>query len=279
MDAEIKELSGKTAVVTGGGSGIGRALAAELVAHGMRVVVADIDGERLAEAERDLGVVGVRCDVGDLSSVEALSDTVRRDVGPVDLLCNNAGIGNLRHVVETTAHEWERVLAVNLWGVVHGLLAFLPDMVGRGTGHVVNTASLAGLYAFPGIGPYTASKYAVVGISETLRLELEGTGVGVSVLCPGIVRTNIFTQSAFLASNLGGPSRSPELRDRQRAVAAHAAEHGMDPRRVASEVVAAILRNDFWILTHYGEMSPLEKRCHELLELARGGRGSEHLQE
>ncbi|HEX9258203.1 MAG TPA: SDR family NAD(P)-dependent oxidoreductase [Acidimicrobiales bacterium] len=263
----MRDLGGKTAVVTGGASGIGRAMAERFRDAGMRVAIADVEKTTLDATAAELGVLGVRCDVSDAGSVGAMRDEVLAAFGAVHLLCNNAGVGGGGAIVDTTLNDWRWVLGVNLWGVVHGLDAFLPGMVAQGEGHVVNTASMAGLVAWPGIGPYNASKFAVVAISETLRAELEGTGVGVSVLCPGFVRTNIFTSQR---------NRPAELRNDEPKVAARTANadivdtvsrEGIAPQQVAADVHDAVVGDRFWILTHPHMVDAYAERSAEILEL------------
>jgi NAD(P)-dependent dehydrogenase (short-subunit alcohol dehydrogenase family) len=178
---------GRTALVTGGASGIGRALAGALTRSGARVVVADIDGEAVARTAADLGIGGRQLDVSDEAAFRALVD----DVGDIDLLFNNAGISMGGPTHEFTGAHWRRIIDVNLLGVVNGLLAVYPRMVARGSGHIVNTASGVGLLAPPFVTPYAATKHAVVGLSVGLRPEAALHGVKVSVICPGAVETPI----------------------------------------------------------------------------------------
>ena len=195
----MKDLSGKVAVVTGGASGIGRALAERFVAEGMRLVLADIEEKALAGAAEELGAAGatvvpVVTDVSKEASVMALADRAYAELGAVHVLCNNAGVATGGLSWELTEADWQWTLGVNLWGVIHGVRAFVPRMIAGGDdGHVVNTASMAGLLSAPFMGPYNASKFAVVTISEVLHHELAMTGakVKVSVLCPGFVATQI----------------------------------------------------------------------------------------
>ncbi|MGH7308636.1 MAG: SDR family NAD(P)-dependent oxidoreductase, partial [Candidatus Rokuibacteriota bacterium] len=192
-------LSGRVGVVTGGGSGIGRALAEALAREGMRLVVADVDESGMAATVAAIRAGGgeaiaVRTDVSDLEQVRALADRAWAAFGGVHVLCNNAGVAVWGGLETATQRDWQWVLGVNLWGVIHGLLAFLPRMIDQGQGgHVVNTASMAGLIASQGLGVYNTSKYAVVGLSETLAKDLRPYGIGVSVLCPMGVATGIQT--------------------------------------------------------------------------------------
>ena len=191
------ELRNRVAVVTGGVGGIGRALAERFLAEGMSVVLADIEREPLEQVAGELDgdrVLAVPTDVTDAASVEALRDAALERFGAVHVICNNAGVGGLGHTTwDSPIEAWEWVLGVNLWGVLHGIRTFVPLLVEQDEGRVVNTASLAGLRALPGFGPYAVSKHAVVALSEGMHLELElqGSQVRVHVLCPGFLKTRI----------------------------------------------------------------------------------------
>ena len=194
----MEDLQGKVAVITGGASGIGRAVADRAVAEGMKIVLADIEQGPLEAAVDDLTgngaeALGVVTDVSDAASVRALRDRALDRFGAVHLVHNNAGIGLGGPIWEVSEADWRWILGVNLWGVVHGVAAFTPLLIEQGEGHIVNTASIAGLIAAPFLGPYNATKQAVVAISETLYKDLQTVGapVGVSVLCPGFVQTRI----------------------------------------------------------------------------------------
>jgi NAD(P)-dependent dehydrogenase (short-subunit alcohol dehydrogenase family) len=254
----MDDLAGKAAVVTGAASGIGYALAEALGHEGMRVVMADVEEQPLTEAAAKVrsvtgsDVLGVPTDVSVAASVDDLAVQAIEAYGPVALLCNNAGVAGGGLVWDTPLSEWEWVLGVNLWGVVHGLHTFLPAMVAQGEGHIVNTASMAGLLASPGMAPYCASKHAVVAISEALyrELELAGSPLGVSVLCPGFVNTRIVDADRNWPSRLGPVPEQGEVATmvdqffRQQILA------GMPPATVAEHVVAAIKQRRFWVLTH-----------------------------
>jgi NAD(P)-dependent dehydrogenase (short-subunit alcohol dehydrogenase family) len=195
----MDELDGKVAVVTGAASGIGLALAERFAAEGMRVVMSDVDAARLEQAAASIDgeVEHLRADVSRREDVEALAARATERFGAVHVLCNNAGVTRPGRGWEFTREQWEWVLGVNLWGVVHGVNAFVPAMIDRGEpAHVVNTASLSGLLAWPQLSLYATTKAAVVGFSESLALDLraEGAPIGVSVLCPGPTRTS-FRQS------------------------------------------------------------------------------------
>jgi len=247
----MKELRDRVAVVTGAGSGIGRALAARFAAEGMHVVLADVDEAHARETEALLAARGgrtlvVQTDVQRAAAVEALAARTLAAFGAVHVLCNNAGIAGVgRPVWEQPLESWEQVLGINLWGVIHGIRTFVPIMLKQGTeGHIVNTASMAGLLSLPLLSPYHATKHAVVTISESLHMELAMTGAPVraSVLCPGFVRTNIG------AASLRDP-RSEAEAAMQEAFRRLIAE-GLDPAIVAERVVEAIRAEQFWIFSH-----------------------------
>ena len=193
----MTRFAGTVSIVTGGASGIGLALGKALVAQGGVVVLADIDGEGAAQQAAALGdkAQGVALDVTDAAAVAAVVAAAREQHGKLDLMFNNAGIGVLGELRDMTLGDWERVLKVNVMGVVHGVQAAYPLMIEQGHGHIVNTASLAGLCPAPGLGAYSASKHAVVGLSRTLRAEARDLGVKVSAACPGIVQTPILERS------------------------------------------------------------------------------------
>jgi NAD(P)-dependent dehydrogenase (short-subunit alcohol dehydrogenase family) len=256
----VDSFKDKVAVVTGGGSGIGRALTLALAREGARVVVADIDEaamEGVVCEARGHGVeaLPVRTDVSDLAQVQALADRAWQAFGAVHVLCNNAGVAMWGALDKATHRDWQWVLAVNLWGVIHGIEAFLPRMIAGGqTGHIVNTASMAGLIASQGLGVYNTSKYAVVGLSETLAKDLKSHGIGVSVLCPMGVETRIReserSRPVALRNAPGGASEpAVELIGRYLA-----------PDAVADMVLDAIRRNELYVITHDEGLEPLRRR-------------------
>jgi NAD(P)-dependent dehydrogenase (short-subunit alcohol dehydrogenase family) len=249
------EVTDKTAVITGGASGIGLATATTLAASGARLVLGDIEAEPLEAAVTALradgaSVVGVRCDVARLHDVERLRDAALDEFGAVHVVFNNAGVGG-GPTIGSPIELWRWVSSVNLDGVVHGIHAFLPLLLDQDEGHIVNTASLAGLGGVPGMGPYCATKFAVVGLSESLfyDLALRGSNVGVSVLCPGFVRTRIAESARNMPDELRALARSDDHGAVEAAAAAVVAA-GIDPAIVADHVVGAIERNEFWVLPH-----------------------------
>jgi NAD(P)-dependent dehydrogenase (short-subunit alcohol dehydrogenase family) len=252
MDRVEGTMDGKVVVVTGAASGIGRALARRFLADGARVAVADIDKDALAAAAVELAgehhdgderVLAVPTDVGRADEVEALAEATVERFGAVHVVCNNAGIGVSGWAWEVPADRWRAIVDVNLLGVAHGVRAFVPRMIEQGEGHVVNTASAAGLVTGPGMAPYYATKHGVVALSEALYfdLQLSGAPVGVSVVCPEWVRTDIFTHGGEAASPAGAYFR--DLIVGQVAT-------GLDPANVADAVAEAIRTGRFWVLTH-----------------------------
>ena len=259
----MKDLTDRVAVVTGGASGIGRGMAERFAASSMRVVVADVEEPPLHETVQSIRAdggeaTGVVCDVSSWSSVEALRDACTDAYGPADVLCNNAGVAGQGAVAEASLKTWEWCLGVNLWGVIHGCRAFLPAMIERGSGHVVNTASVLGHLSSPGVGPYNVSKYGVVALSETLHLEMQaaGIGVGVTCLCPGLVSTNILDSARNrperLLDDAGPGSLGAFSRDDKSEILAavrEAYQYAMDPSVVGDMVVDAIAGEQFWLFT------------------------------
>jgi NAD(P)-dependent dehydrogenase (short-subunit alcohol dehydrogenase family) len=269
----ITNLRGKVAVVTGGASGIGRGIATQLLAEGIKVVIADIEEDALKAAASDLGVLGVRTDVSDLGSVQALARTVTEELGTVHVVCNNAGIGGSVKISDLALSDWRWSMNVNLWGVIHGVQVFLPILAANEDGgHIVNTSSASGLFSRPGLGAYTVTKFGVVGLSEVLAAELaeEGSKVGVSVLCPGFVRSNLGTSTrnrpdAFADGRLGEPDATARASANLRAAAA--AAHSIEPEEAGALVVGSIKRGDLYIITD-PEMLPLVQERHRAIEEA-----------
>jgi NAD(P)-dependent dehydrogenase (short-subunit alcohol dehydrogenase family) len=258
----VKELRGRVAVVTGGASGIGLALAQRFVAEGAKVVVGDIEKGALDDAVSELTssggeVLGVVTDVTDPAQMQVLADATIDRFGVVDVFCNNAGVGGGGISWEASLGTWEWVLGVNLWGVIHGVRTFVPLLLQRPEGHIVNTASVAGLVAAPFMGAYNASKHAVVAISETLHHELGmmGPHVKVSVLCPGWVNTRIGEADRNRPAHLADPSApdQDEGAAPMREMLQQMLSDGMPPEVVAGKVLDAIRADRFWILTHDDE--------------------------
>ena len=233
--------SGTVVAITGAASGIGRATARRFAALGATVALADLDSNGLAAVARDLPgapsqVSAARVDVGDRQAVHDWAARLRADIGWIDVLVNNAGVGLVGTVAETPHADWEWAVRTNYWGVVHGIEAFLPAMQARRTGHIVNVASANGLFAFPYGGVYASTKFAVVGLSEALRAEAAAHGVGVSVVCPGLTRT------AILRNGRIGVHGSPAEKLLSRFIALFE-RRGVDPDVIAHAVTAAVIRN------------------------------------
>jgi NAD(P)-dependent dehydrogenase (short-subunit alcohol dehydrogenase family) len=241
----MQDLQGKVAVITGAGSGIGEGIAHAAASAGMKVVVADID---LAAAQRVASAIGAsahacKVDVSSLASVEALRDAALQQFGGVHLVCNNAGVWIGALMAEADLKDWQYLINVNLYGVIHGVKAFLPLLLRQGEGHIVNTASMGGLISGPPEGLYTTTKFAVVGLSEALLMEVADKGVGVSVLCPGLVNTNLITQSfavrpAALDPGIDHQQPAPDVAS------------GISPRLVGDQVIDAVREGGFYIITH-----------------------------
>ena len=268
----MEHLQGKVAVITGGASGIGKAVAAKAAAEGMKVVIGDIEEGALKEAERDLAadrtdVLAVVTDVSDAASVRALRDRALDRFGAVHLVHNTAGVGTGGPVWEVPEADWRWILGVNLWGVVHGIATFMPLLIEQGEGHVVNTASIAGLTTAPFLGPYNATKQAVVAISETLYKDLQIAGIagiGVSVLCPGFVQTRI----AESDRNRPGwaPDRDVEGAPEMRAAIQAMVDSGIPTAAVADRVLDAVRTDTFYILTHPELNEAVRTRFDDIVE-------------
>lgn len=257
----MDELRGKVAVVTGAASGIGFALCERFAAEGMRVVMADVGPVALeaAAARLDADVLAVPTDVTSWDEVDALEARVAERFGAVHVLCNNAGVQLPGTAWEFTRREWEWVLGVNLGGVVHGIRSFVPGMIAHGEpAHVVNTASIGGLVAFPALAPYTAAKYAVVGLSECLQHDLRAADaqVGVSVLCPGPTLSSLRENSTLLRPGGEDGREVPLVTALPRTPAAD----------IAAQVVDAIRAKRFWVLTHPAYNETIRERCRGIVE-------------
>jgi NAD(P)-dependent dehydrogenase (short-subunit alcohol dehydrogenase family) len=272
----MKEFKGKVAVITGAASGIGRGIAERCVNEGMKAVLADIDDGGLAKAETELKtlggtVLGVRTDVSKRADVELLARRTLDAFGHVHLLFNNAGVGAGGSAWEATWNDWEWVVGVNLWGVIHGVKVFTPLMLAQNLEcHIVNTASAAGLIVGGGSAPYAVTKHAVVALSESLYLTLQKRTalVKVSVLCPGLVRTDIANAERHRPAGLKNEpvEMTPEMRAGLNLFKA-AIEAAMPPLQVADMVFDAVKNERFYILTHPEWLEVIQMRTDRLLHL------------
>jgi NAD(P)-dependent dehydrogenase (short-subunit alcohol dehydrogenase family) len=275
----MESLAGKVAVVTGAASGIGLALARRFAADGMRVVMADIEAVSLEQAAATLAADGVDVctaitDTSVEADVEALAERTLDRFGAVHVVCNNAGVGSRGLTIgDLPRRDFEWVLGVNLWGVIHGIRAFLPHLRAAGEGHIVNTASVSGLYHHPRMGPYNASKAAVIALSETLKFELdaERSPIGVSVLCPSWVRTNISTAVRNLPERLHyelTPEQAAEMAEYKARRKRQLTEEAIDADDVAAQVGDAIVANRFYVITHPESVQNMRDRFTRILEAA-----------
>jgi NAD(P)-dependent dehydrogenase (short-subunit alcohol dehydrogenase family) len=259
----MRDLAGKTAFVTGGASGIGLALGYAFAESGMRVMLADIEEKPLQQAVAGFNdnlpeVRGVVCDVRDYAAVERAAQATVEAFGKVHVVCNNAGVGGTTGAENISQQDWRWVIDINLMGVVHGVKAFLPLLRSHSEGgHIVNTASMSGFLPGMGFGAYTATKFAVVGISEALAIELESQGIGVSILCPGWVATHITESRRNWPKDYGEPPpQGPMIEQIAKLV-----RNGMASSDVAALVVKAVQANELYIFTHPDMRPPLERRA------------------
>lgn len=269
----MKDLRDKVAVITGGASGIGFSLAQQALARGMRVVIADIEATALAQASAQLKgpLLSVCTDVSSSESVTGLARKTFAHFGGVHLLFNNAGVATGGPLWNASVADWEWVLGVNLWGVIHGIRAFVPHLIAQDEGHIVNTASVAGLMSVPDTSTYTVSKHAVVALSEVLHGDLRnaGSNVGVSVLCPSFVNTRIHAsernrQDEFAVAKSAQPLAGQEV---AREMTAEFFSTAMAPDQVAEQVFEAISERRFYILTHpQGSKKQVEQRLGDILQ-------------
>ena len=259
----MKDVAGKTAFITGGASGLGLAMAHSFCAAGMRVAIADIEQAALEKAEAELRpsnaeVLALQLDVTDRAAMAQAADSMEQAFGKVHVLCNNAGVAVNGAVHEMSYPDWDWVVGVNLQGVINTVQTFLGRIKAHGEGgHIVNTASVAGIAPHPGLSVYTTTKYAVVGLSEAMRLDLAGQGIGVSVLCPGMVNTNIFDSGRNRPAALQGERDTAaialdEVAEHEGAAALieELRRNALAPTAVGDMVLHAIREDEFYVLTH-----------------------------
>jgi len=272
----MKDLNGKVAVITGGASGLGKAFAEKFGSAGMKLALADVEVPVLEETVANLrstgiDAIGIPCDVSNADSVKNFSDSVFSEFGGAHLLCLNAGVAATGPIVESSLEEWKWVLGVNLYGIIHGLDAFLPQLIQQDEGHVVMTASIAGHTSFANMASYNASKHATVTIAETLFAEMKEakSDVGVSCLCPGFVSTNIFTSDRNkpeeVQTVLVEPPSEEEVIQREAALEWLRA-NALQPGFVADLVHEAVVEKKFWIFTEESHTHAVKARHSEIQE-------------
>jgi NAD(P)-dependent dehydrogenase (short-subunit alcohol dehydrogenase family) len=247
----VREVEGKVAFITGGASGVGLGMARAFLAAGMRVAIADIRADHLEEATAELGgdVLALPLDVTDRAAFARAADETERALGNVHVLCNNAGINLFNDIADATYQDWDWVLGVNLGGVVNGVVTFVPRIKAHGErGHVVNTASMAAFVAGPGAGIYTTAKFAVHGLSDALRWSLLPHGIGVSMVCPGLVKSKIYESDVTRPAELSTDTTPADQEFMRILPGLH--EAGMDPVEIGEKVLRAIRTNEFYVFPH-----------------------------
>lgn len=271
----MKNLKGRVAVVTGGSSGLGRSMALQFAREGMQVAIADIEQQGLDTVVAELEMlgaraIGVRTDVSKASEVEALAVRVVAEFGGVHVVCNNAGISPLGPAWENSLADWQWILGVNLWGVIHGVRAFTPLLLAQDEGHIVNTASVAGLINPPGSAMYNVTKHAVVALTETLHHDLgeRGSKVGCSVLCPAYVPTGIAdperSRPVDLANPVAQKSAAQAAKEEMLRKAVRSGRLSADD--IGAAVVEAVKQDRFYILTHPRINGAIRARMEDILE-------------
>jgi NAD(P)-dependent dehydrogenase (short-subunit alcohol dehydrogenase family) len=257
------QLEGQVAVITGGASGIGKCTALAMARRGTGVVLADVNDRRLEETGAQIEALGgrvltVHCDVAKEANVQHLAQVARMEMGQVDILMNNAGVVLRGALEQISLADWEWSFGINVLGVVHGIRAFLPEMIARGSGHIINTASIAGLVALTGEGaPYIAAKFAVVGLSEALALYARPQGIGVSVLCPGSVETNLHETERVVGM-------SPESEEAEAARSEVFHNLLMTPEQIGEFVIDAVRHNRFFILPDAQQHAVILTRAQDM---------------
>jgi NAD(P)-dependent dehydrogenase (short-subunit alcohol dehydrogenase family) len=269
----MRDFTGKTAFITGGASGIGLGFAEVFAEAGMNIALADIEEAALAGAvdhlkARGAQVIGLECDVADRGSMERAAQRAFAAFGKVHLLCNNAGVSRNGPIWEIADTDWEWVISVNLMGMIHGLQAFIPHMKAHGEpSHVVSTSSMAGMRQSIAGGPYTATKYAIVGLSEALANDLKGSNIGVSVFCPNNIRTRMPTSGRNRPARFGGAidmKADPHAAEHA-AIMGPRASQGMDPVEAARRVKWGIENDRLFIFSHAEEKPIIEDRFRRIL--------------
>jgi NAD(P)-dependent dehydrogenase (short-subunit alcohol dehydrogenase family) len=266
----MKELKRRVAAVTGAASGLGRAMALAFAGEGMHVALADVadTSEVFAQVEaRGVSALSMKVDVSRAEEVDAFAALVEKDLGPAAVVCNNAGVAPGGETWEVSVDDWRWILGVNLWGVINGVRAFTPRLLARNSGHIVNTASVAGLISPPGSAAYNVTKHAVVALSETLHHDLRerGAAVGVSVLCPAYVPTRIAESERNRPQGYVATPLSERMRARK-AMLKKAVDSGrLSAEDVARAVVDAVKRERFYVLTHPRIKGAIQARMEDIL--------------
>jgi NAD(P)-dependent dehydrogenase (short-subunit alcohol dehydrogenase family) len=269
----MEKLEGKTAFITGGANGIGLAMAKAFLTEGMNVAIADVDEEALADAEAVLRgsnaeVRTYQLDVTDRAQYASVADQVEADLGPVHLVCNNAGVYRGGAMDSVTFEDWDWVMGVNVGGVINGVQTWIQRIKGHGQGgHIVNTASMAGMVTSPGLGVYNTSKFAVVGLSEALREDLAESGIGVSVLCPGMVHTRILDSERTRPESLTPEDEGAEAAAQAHSEVMHMAMNaGIPAEEVAQLVVDGVRQNLMYLFPHPELKASTELRVQAILD-------------
>ena len=267
----MRELKGKVAVVTGAASGLGRAMALAFADEGMNVALGDVGdtSDVFAQVEaKGVSAVALKVDVSKQEDVERFAQLVDRDLGGADVVCNNAGVSPLGAAWEGSLGDWQWIVGVNLWGVIHGVRSFVPRLMARNAGHVVNTASVAGIINPPGSAAYNVTKHAVVALSETLLHDLRerGSAVGVSVLCPAYVPTGIADSERNRPPQFASGEKSAQTLARETMLRKAVASGRLSADDVARAVVQAVKDERFYILTHPRIKGAIRARMEDILE-------------
>ena len=262
------EIAGRTAFVTGGASGIGLGIARKLLDAGAKVAIADIRQDHLDTALGSLddrAAIGLKLDVADRAGFAAAADEAEARLGPVSIVCNNAGVNLFAPIDECSYDDWDWLLGVNLHGVINGCQTFVPRLKARGAGgQIINTASMAAFLAGPSAGIYTATKFAVRGMTESLRWSLAPHGIGVSCLCPGLVKSAIYESDLVRPDALKGEASEADREFMARLAQLHQA--GMDPEEVAERVIEGIRANRLYIFPHAEFRDELKELFDEILD-------------
>jgi len=270
----MKDFAGRTAFITGGAGGIGLAMARAFGQRGMKVAIADVEAETCARAvealrRENIEAIGTACDVSDREALAEAAERTFTEFGKVHVLCNNAGVSRAGAIETIAASDWDWVIGVNLKGLIHGLQLFLAHMKAHGeAGHIVNTASINGVAGAPLAGPYSATKFAVVGLSEVLAAELAETPIGVSVLCPSWVKTRMLDNGRNRPTRFGGPIKlgTDDANAERNARYAKALESGLDPAHLAQLVIGAVESRRLFVFTHAETRAAVERYQELMLE-------------